>query len=382
MASTYLQGIPRPVDLAANILDTDFAIARQWAINRNPFYARLRSVPVDSYVIDLWPSQFRPRTTTLGAAVTDTTGTTITLATVAFIMNGDILQLNSGEFVEVVAAPNTTNNTISVLRGVAGTTAATQTNATTVTIIGNSRTGAETQQKAITQIPGKTNQYVQTFQHVYSVGGGQAVVRPRYLPAGVTPFNDQKQDKMVNMIDDIEFVAMYGRAENVGGTVSRYKSAGFFNLITTNAVTTPTNASAYKPSDFLRDAVQPIINNGGAADVAFVSPGWVSGLAVWGYQSMRLPAGATVFGVPIEAFSVPQFPNITFILCPLMQGISAIVGQSTDFYWGVLEATRSQEYGIVGDAREGDWIARQAPMVNNEQRQATIRNITGFAQQS
>lgn len=382
MASTYLQGIPRPVDLASAVLDTDFAVARQWAVNRNPFYSRLRTVPVDSYVIDLWPSQFRPRTTTLGAAVADTTGTTITLANASIIMNGDRLQLNSGEVVEVIDHPNTTANTITVRRGAAGTVAATQTNGSTVMNLGNSRTGAETFQKAITQVPGHTSQYVQTFQHVYSVGGGQAVIRPRYLPAGVTPFPNEKQDKMTNLIDDIEIACMYGKAENVGGAVSRYAMAGLFNLIATNSVTAPTNASAYKPSDFYRDAIQPIVSNGGAADVAFVSQGWVSGLAVWGFPGIRYEAGSNVFGMAIDAFSIPLYPNMMFMLCPLMQGISAIVGQSVDFYWGVLEATRSQEYGILGDAREGDWLARQCILVNNEQKQATVRNITGFAPQS
>lgn len=387
MPSTYLQGIPRPVDLAGVTLDTDFAVARQWAINRDPLFARLRTVPVTSFKVDLWPSQYRPRTTTLaGAGVPDAAATTIPLTTAAFVMNGDILQLASGEFVEILAEPNTTANTVLVRRGVAGTTAAAAAAGTTVTRIGNSRTAAETFQKAITQVPAPSSQYVQTFQHVYSVSGGQEDIRPRYLGPGVSPFDNEKQDKMEVLVDDIEYVAYYGRAEDVGAGANnntRYKSAGYFNLLTTNNVVAPVNATAYKPSDFLRDTVQRVVANGGQANTAFVSSAWVSGLAIWGFQPQRLDAGGTVFGTSIDAFAVPLLrPNLNFIECPLMEGISAIVGNEADFYWGVLRALGSREYGITGDAREGDWLARQCPLVNNEQKQAAVRNITAFAKEA
>jgi hypothetical protein len=381
MATTYLQGIPRVVDVVANVLDSDFAVSRQWNVNRNPLYARLPARPVDGYVLQTWPGTYRPRTTTLGAAVADGVVTTITLANAKIIMNGDRLLLNSGEIVEVVDHPNTTTNVVTVLRGVSGTTAAAQTNSTTVTNLGNSRTGAETFQRAITAIPDKTPQYVQTFQHVYSVGGGQAAVRTRY-GGRAAPYDAEKQDKMVNITDDIEFAGLYGKAAVVSSTESRYAMNGLFNLITTNNVTAPTNASAYKPSDFLRDCIQPIINAGGTPGVAFVSPGWVTGLAVWGFGPLRLDAGSTVFGAAIEAFAVPSFGNVTFVYAPLMQGISAIVASEDELYWGVLEGLRSQEYGISGDAREGDWIARQAIMIENEARAAAVRNITGFAKEA
>jgi hypothetical protein len=382
MASTYLQGIPRPADLTGKILDTDFAISRQWSLNRNPLYARLRAAPVDSYTVQTWPHQYRPRTTTLGAAVTDTTGTTITLTSAAFIMNGDVLMLASGEFVEVVDHPNTTANTILVRRGASGTTAATQTNGTTVTLIGNSRTGAETQQKAITEIPSSVTQYVQTFQHVFSLGGGQMAVRPRYLPGPATPYDTEKMDKMQNLIDDLEFAGMYGRAENVGGAVARYKMNGLFNLLTTNNTVAPTNAAAYKPSDMIRDTFQPILDNGGYPDVAFVSGKWMTGLAVWGFQPQRIDAGTSEFGVPIESFAVPFFGPVKFVPMPMMQGFSAIVAQSSELQWGILEALNSVPYGITGDAREGHWIARQTILVGNEAHHAAVRNITGFAPQS
>jgi hypothetical protein len=382
MASTYLQGIPRPADLTGKILDTDFAISREWSINRNPLYARLRAAPVDSFVVQTWPHQFRPRTTTLGAAVADAVTTTITLTSTAFIMNGDVLMLASGEFVEVVDHPNTTANTILVRRGAASTTAAAQTTATTVLLIGNSRTAAETQQKAITEIPAPTPQYVQTFQHVFSLGGGQMAVRPRYLPGPATPYAAEKQDKMQNLIDDLEFSAMYGRAENVGGAVSRYKMAGLFNILTTNNNVAPTNAANYKPSDMIRDTFQPILDNGGYPDVAFVSGKWMTGLAVWGFQPQRIDAGTNTFGVPIESFSVPFFGPVKFVPMPMMQGFSAIVAQSSEIRWGILEALRSQDYGITGDAREGDWLARQTILVENEAHHAAVRNITGFAPQS
>jgi hypothetical protein len=380
MASTYLQGIPRPVDLAGVVLDTDVSVARMWRPNRTPIFSRFNGVPVTSYHIKIWQRQYRPRTTTI-TVDPGTGGTTLTLATVGFLMNGDVLQLNSGEFVEIVDHPNTTAGTILVRRAVGGTTAAVQTVGSTVTLIGNSRTGAETQQKAITEIPGNADQYVQTFQHIYSVSGGQAVVRTRYS-TGAAPYPEEKLFKMQNLKEDLEFSAMYGLPENVGGVVTRYKMCGMFNYLQTNNIVAPTNAGAYKPSDFYRDVFQRALNNGGAPDILLVSPGWLLGLAVWGFTLQRLDAGATVFGTAFEAFSVPFLPNVTIIPAPLMQGISALALQSDEVNWGVLEDLRAQDYGITGDAREGDWLCRRTILIENEPHHAAVRNITAFAKEA
>ena len=69
-------------------------------------------------------------------------------------MNGDVLELASGERVEITAAPNVADQRRSVRRGAEGTTAGTGALANDVIrLIGNSRTGGEVDQEAVALRP-------------------------------------------------------------------------------------------------------------------------------------------------------------------------------------------------------------------------------------
>ncbi len=71
--------------------------------------------------------------TTLVAAVTDTTGTSISLSDIADIPNGSFLQIDT-ELFEVISTVDASPDTATVVRGARGSTAATHTNSTLVRI--------------------------------------------------------------------------------------------------------------------------------------------------------------------------------------------------------------------------------------------------------
>src|SRR6516165_7597501 len=121
---------------------------RNWFANRNPLVTRLPYVPVERVDFLMYGHQYRARSTTITANLSSSTTTGLTLADASFLMNHDVLQLidttsGSSEYVQVNGDPTGTQ-TVTVLRGTAGTTATTSvaTNSV-VNLIGNSRNGAE-----------------------------------------------------------------------------------------------------------------------------------------------------------------------------------------------------------------------------------------------
>ena len=97
-------------------------------------------VPVGSVTFQMVSRGFRPRVATLAAGVA-ASDSQISLVDASAFMNGDVLELASGERVEISTTPNTTTNIVTVRRGVEGTTPATGASNDVVRLIGNSQGG-------------------------------------------------------------------------------------------------------------------------------------------------------------------------------------------------------------------------------------------------
>jgi hypothetical protein len=134
----YNSGVQTPFQVSGVTVQEIFGIAINWFAPRAPLLYRTAKRPFGGPTYQITVPAYRPRSTTLGAAVTDTTGTSHTLADGSFVMEGDVLEYVSGERVEVTAV---SGNTITVRRGIEGTAAATQLNSTAVKLIGNSAPG-------------------------------------------------------------------------------------------------------------------------------------------------------------------------------------------------------------------------------------------------
>jgi hypothetical protein len=297
MSSSYLQGIQLAFDNQAEIVNDIYVVTSNWFVNRCPIVTRTPRVPVGSTTFSIVSRRFRPRTATLAAAVA-ATDTQITLVDASPLMNGDVLQLVSGEHVEIIADPNILTNTISVRRAAEGTTAGTGANNDTILLIGNSRTGAEINQNGVALRPVGVTQFCQTWQHPVQVGGSlQASSSYQTSPGVRTPFEQTKMDALQNLMDDMESSTYYGLGDDPA-LAARPKQKGLKTLLSVNNTTNPTNAGAYKATDFIRDTLELGRAGGGDPDVLLLSTNFMLGLATWGQAVMRMNAGTNVFGTP------------------------------------------------------------------------------------
>jgi hypothetical protein len=283
--------------------------------------------------------------------------------------------------VQLSVDPTSTVN-VTVIRGVAGTTATTSVaSASTVNLIGNSRTGAAVNQTGLTTLGTSRTQYCQTFQFPVQIGGSAQTARAQVMPGGIqSPFDFNMTIQLQNMVDDIENTCYYGLSQapnDTAGTTA--KMNGLRNIFTTNNVTSPTNASAYGSTDLIRDTLQAARTGGGEPDLLLVSTNFMAGFATWGQAVQRVPAGETVFGTPINVLEAPFLHGVTIVEAPLLRPYTAIALTSSEVYIRNKRNPYWNLRGNRGDMVEGDWIAELAIEVVNEPHHAWVEGITAFS---
>lgn len=380
MPDAFLQGILGAYDNQAQVRNDISTVAINWFANRCPLVTRIPRLPVQSVQFSIVSRKYRTRSAVLGAAVANNTTTTITLVDSSPFMSGDVLQLASGERVAIVGDPNNTNNTVTVTRGVEGTTAASQNNTTAVTLIGNARAGNEINQSSIGFKPVGVTQYCQTWQHPVQIGGSLQSTTGFITEPGVsTPFDQYKMDALQNLMDDMEVTSYLGIGESPSVN-SKPKQLGLQSLIASGNVTHgPTSAGAYKPTDLIRDTLQLARVNGGQPDVLLVSSNWMTAFATWGHAVQRLDAGETTFGLPIDLFDAPFLNGVSIIEAPLLPAYTAVALTSSEVRMRMKRNEFWQPRGSRGDAMEGDWIAEGAIEVDNPAHHAWVDQITAFS---
>lgn len=378
MPASFSQGIQFVNDYKDQIRNEIHAVTMNWFVNRCPLMTRLPRVPVASTTFTIVSRVARPRTLRLAAAVA-AADSTITFFDSSYLMVGDVVELVSGERVEVLADPNTTTGATSVRRAVEGTTAGTAANNDTVRLVGNSRTGGEVNQSSVAMKPLVISQFCQTWQHPVQISGALQASSGFITPAGNgTPLDHARMDALQNLMDDMETTSYYGRGEDPL-LAARPKQKGLRTLISTNLVTTPVNAGAYKATDLIRDTLERCRTNGGNPDVMLLSSNFMSGLATWGHAVQRIEAGSSVFGVPINVFEAPFLGGITLIEAPLLRPFTAVALTSAEIRLRVKRNEFWNARGVRGDAIEGDWIAEGAIELENESHHAWVEGVTAFS---
>lgn len=378
MPNAYLQGIQGAFDNQAEIRNNIYVVASNWFVNRCPLVTRIPRVPTGSTTFTIVSRSFRPRVASLSAAVV-AADTQISLADVSPFMNGDVLELASGERVEILSDPNVATNTVAVRRGAEGTTPGTGTANDVIRLIGNSRTGAEINQSGVALKPVGVTQFCQTWQHPVQVGGSlQASSAFEASPGSRTPFEQYKMDALQNLIDDMEYTSYYGRGEDPA-VAARPKQKGLRALLATTLTTNPVNAGAYKPTDLIRDTLQQCRVNGGEPDVLLVASNFMTGLATWGMAVQKIDAGVNVFGTPIDVFEAPFLGGVSIIEAPLLKPSTAVCLTSNAVRMRMKRNEFWNPRGVRGDAYEGDWIAEGAIEVDNPLHHAWVEGITAFS---
>ncbi|WP_422932052.1 SU10 major capsid protein [Singulisphaera sp. PoT] len=379
------QGIVLQPGQSAQVRDEISVIAIAWFPNRNPFITRFRKVPVTSPTFHIVTRRFKPRTVTAAASFNNSV-TTLTLADASYLANGDVLETQSGERIELTAMPSLPANTITVTRAVEGTSAAASSGSTDVLkVIGNSRTGGEINQDGYVVAPVPIDQYCQTYQQVVRVSGTVETTPAMQLAPGfATPMDQYKMEALQALMDDFETGCFYGKGEAASvSTNGRPKQKGIRTILSAaapgNLITSPTNGSAYKPSDLTRDVLQIPRQGGGDPNVLIVSQDFITGFAQWGLPLVRLVDDRTVLGVDIKTFKAPFLNDITVIEHPLLYPGTAVSLTEQEACLRLKRPWTWGEYGRRGDAAEGDFIAEGAVELDNPGHHGWVENITGFA---
>ena len=377
-------GVPNillPYGQAAATPDEYLGIAINWFTNRTPLATRLRRVPVNSDAVKLIGCDYRPGTATITEAFGDTSGTTITLSDGTQFAMGDVIRIDS-EYMEITTTP-AADNTATVVRGVCGTTAATHSDNAAVYLIGNSRTGGEVDVVALGYAPAAVTQYPQTFQFAYQVGGSVGAQGNTVVPPGLDGIlGRERMLAMQHCMDDMERSSYYGKAAAHSSTVTRQKQAGLQALLTTNNTTSPTNASAYKPSDLVRDLPQKCFDGGGSPNLLLVASNWMTAFSIWGMNVIHADVGYTAFGGRIKAFYIDFLEDILVVPSQLMLPFHAVMLNSDEVMWGDKRPIFDKPRGSRGDAVEGDIIAEGCVLVQNQAHHAWLQGVTAFAKQS
>lgn len=387
-----VRGFLRDLDFSSSEKIPDIsALTYEVYINEAPLTARLPRVEGKAIEFDITSYKLRPLVYTLGAAVADTTTTSITLADVSPLREGDVLQLASGERVEVngvtVTNASTGAGTISVRRGAAGTTAATQSNGTTARLIGNSQLGNEIDMTASRSQRSVLKQYHQRSRSRVQMGGETFAVKNHVVPDGFSNHWElEAETKLTEMIRENEYTMYYGIGE-APGDGARRKMKGLRQLVgKLTGADDISDEAAYTEDSLIRDLLLPCIEQGGSPDVVLMSLGFMTGLKKWGYAKQGgVELGVTRnLGIQIEGIVIPFYNRrITFIPCPLLtrpgDPMAAIALTSEEVQLSVLEPESWYLLGRKGDVREGEWILDNAIRLENPEHHAMVEGITGFA---
>ena len=153
----YDRDVTTPFDsMNAGAIPLDvFGVAINWFVNRTPLVSRLPKLPVGSPNFVIINDNYRPRTALVASAM-DAATASATVADASMFTLGDVIELE-GEQMLVTDVDNSTN-LLTVVRGYGGTTPAPHANGLTAYLITNTRTGGETNVRAISRIPTPTVQ--------------------------------------------------------------------------------------------------------------------------------------------------------------------------------------------------------------------------------
>lgn len=375
--SLYVQNYPtQPYDaIQAGVIIADiFGVAINWYVDRTPLLYHLPRLYTGAPTFTITNDNYRSRSVALSGSYS-TSGTTLTFTDATEFEVGDVLLVESEYF--LVTATHATTPTVTF--AYAGSTNANHASGKIAQLITNTRTGAETLIGASSRTPVAVVQDCQTVQHAYRVGGSLASTT-NYVSGLGTPLQRDKMIAMQHCFDDFESAMYRGVGISYGaGSGTRAMMKGLASLIVTNLVTSPTNAGAYKPSDFVRDVVQPAFDNGGNPSAIVVSTDFLTGLETWGMPAVRLEAGATEFGTKINVFEVPFLAGMTIIPAPLLPKGTAFALTTMEVRARIKRALFDKPRGSAGDAYEGDMIMEGAIELDNEAHHTYVSGITAFS---
>jgi hypothetical protein len=377
-------GLITPIQFANEQYEDLSAATLEYFIDRTPLIARLPRVQGDGEIFDIISYENRAITGyTITVAITDAGATSATVNDNTSFMVGDVIRIGA-EDIEITAL-NANGTGITIRRGRGGSTASTHLINAPVTLVSNSRTGAEVNQAGTRQARTRKQQAHQTFMFPVQVGGKTQAIRNSVLPAGFTDvFGHEAANKFQEMVESVEYSTYVGRFEKPAAAGDRAKQAGIrYQIDSANLTTSPTNAGSYKPTDLVRDTFEKAALGGGNPNILLCGLDWMTAFALWGYNQQWVEVGETKYGTPIKAMYVPFLPSEAYVVpSMLFPAKSAVALTAADVSMSHLRQERWQMVGRRGDAVEGDWLCDFGVRIEHFKHHAWVEGITAFAKQA
>lgn len=377
------QGVEFPWEQASAISVDLTGVAFDYFVNRTPIVSRAAQFPATQQTYNMFGHANRPNQVKVMASITNV-ATTINVSDASVFMNGDILELPTGEHVEVSADPDLVGNNLTVVRGVESTTATAITvvggSEPTAWLIANSRTGGERWQHGIFPKTWTALNWIQTAQHPVEISGVfQDTTGWQNAVASPDPLDFGRQTQLENMMVGYERAFIYGIGESPTSAPSkRGKTKGIMKRLAEvgNVTNAPEGFAGYTPDRMMRDLWGNINGN---QNLLMLSPNFRYGLALWKIKKTPIDMGTTVFDMRIESFVVPEFGPMLVIFNPCLRPGTAMALREQDIIVRYMRRPTWYARGKPGDTWEGDIIARMGIQTNNPELQTAVTGITGFA---
>lgn len=300
-------------------------------------YPLLKAVGLNSYNVPVttvkmeWQMDFLcPIKDTLGAAVTDTTGTQFTVHYAEYFSLHDVIMVES-ELCRVTAI-DATNNYLTVERGFAGSTAATHDNADDVYILGPARPEGSSPGWAQQVLTVQPYNVTQIFDAYADITGTEEAVK-NYAPDDLLSYRVMKRQAELFM--KMERSILYGKRYEPATNTGRM-TGGIDDFVTDK----DNIASAALQFSDVEDALENVFGRAGQPNVpnqAWMNSYQMRKISQWGAGSIRTDRTETVVGnvvnslltnfgtvslnldhliVPSEVYLL----NMDEIMCAPMQG--------------------------------------------------------------
>ena len=318
------------------------------------------------------------------------TDTTLSVTGALNLVKGDILLYETddgqSELMEVTADP-TSDTSVTVARGVAGSTAVAISANDYLTKIGNAHEEGARAPKATTRNPTKLVNYCQIFRTVYNLTNTATKTR---LRTGDPVKNDKKR-KMFDHARDMELSFLFGRPyEDLSGSQPKRYTGGLNNFISSNRRLF-TSADTMT-EDKLIDAIAPVFDydGAGAGDerLAFCGNGALTALnkVVRNSASTRInfDQEIRVYGMRLQRLILPQ-GVIYFRTHPLMNvhpvfTNSMFIINPRGLKYRYLRDTKPRDNIQLPDEDQlkGEWITEAGLEVQHERTMAYIGGMNNI----
>jgi hypothetical protein len=221
---------------------------------------------------------------------------------------------------------------------------------------------------------------MQTFQHNFSVGGGvQSNTQMALSPGAATPLAEVEMIAMQNCVDDIETTSYYGKSEANSSTVANQKMAGLKYIMSSNVVTSPSDAAAYKATSFQRDLLTAPRKKGGQPSVVLVASNWMDAFSTWGHPLQLIQAQDSVFGRNISTYRAPFLGDVEIVEASLLPDFTAFSLTEEEVLYRVKRPMVKEDYAKVQDSSDGHILAELSIELRNEAHHAWLEGVTAFS---